>query len=372
MEGVLRAFSIWWRGIDRTFLFTVLTLIATGLILALAASPAAAERVGEDDPFHFLYRQGVFAGLSLFGVLAVSTLDARNARRLAVLALVSALILMVATLAIGYEVKGAQRWLRIGSFSLQPSEFLKPGLIVTAAWLFAEEKRGAPIPGRLIAVGLFLVAVALLMAQPDFGQSVLLALVFGGVFFASGLSWAWVALFGAFGAGGAGLAYLFLPHVATRVDTFLNPEGGDNYQVEQAREAIGRGGLIGVGPGEGEVKHQLPDAHTDFIFSVAAEEFGLMASLSLIALFSILVARAWTQAMRLTDHFSQLAVSGLALQFALQALINISVNLNLIPPKGMTLPFLSYGGSSMLALAFSAGLVLAFTRRRPGAYAQAY
>ena len=363
-----RAIGGWWRGVDRTLLFVVLALIAMGLVLSLAASPAAAERLGLSDPFYFLYRQGAFAGVSMIALLGISALSPKGARRLAALAMACALIVMIALPFIGYEVKGATRWVRIGSFGLQPSEFLKPGLIVTAAWLFAEEKRGAPIPGRVIAFGLFGLSIALLMMQPDFGQSVLLTLCFGGVFFASGVSWLWISVMGGLAVGGSGLAYLAFPHVASRVQRFLDPESGDTYQIDRATEAISRGGLAGVGPGEGEVKQVLPDAHTDFIFSVAAEEFGLLASLSIIGLFAILVTRAWSQAMRLNDHFAQLAVAGLSLQLGLQALVNIAVNLNLIPPKGMTLPFVSYGGSSMLALAFGAGLMLAFTRRRPGAY----
>lgn len=367
-----RGVITWWRGVDRTLLFTILALIVTGLLLSMAASPAAADRLGYSDPFHFIYRQGVFATLSVAGLLFVSSLSAKGARRLAALALLGSLVLMLALPFIGHEVKGATRWIRIGSFGLQPSEFLKPALIVTAAWLFAEEKRGAPIPGRIIAFGIYLFAVALLMIQPDFGQTVLLTLCFGGVFFISGLSWIWVVGLGGLAAAGSAAAYMTFPHIASRVDRFINPESGDNYQIERAVEAISRGGVAGVGPGEGEVKHFLPDAHTDFIFSVAAEEFGLLASLSIIGLFSIFVIRAWMQAMRLTDHFAQLAVAGLGLQFGLQALVNIAVNLNLIPPKGMTLPFVSYGGSSMLALAFGAGLLLAFTRRRPGAYSSRY
>jgi len=363
-----RALTHWWRGIDQTLLFVILALIATGLVLSLAASPAAAERLGLSDPFYFLYRQSFFAGLGIVVMLGISTLSPKGARRLAVLALLGALVLLFATLFIGHEVKGASRWIRFGSFSLQPSEFLKPAFIVTIAWLFAEQKRGAPIPGQLIAFGILLVSIGLLMAQPDFGQSILLTLCFGGVFFASGVSWIWISGLAGLAASGSALAYYSLPHVADRIQRFLSPETGDTYQIDRATEAIARGGIAGVGPGEGEVKQLLPDAHTDFIFSVAAEEFGLLASLSIIGLFAILLARAWSQAMKLNDHFSQLAVAGLSLQFGLQALVNIAVNLNLIPPKGMTLPFVSYGGSSMLALAFGAGLMLAFTRRRPGAY----
>lgn len=375
-----RELNDWWRGLDRTLLFVVFALICVGLVLSLAASPTAAERIAraagldasQANPFIFLYKQIFFAGLSVLTLLFVSSLSPKGARRLAGLVLVGSFGLMLLTLVFGYEVNGAARWLRFGPFSVQPSEFLKPSLIVVAAWLFAESRRGAPIPGHLVAFGLYLLAVALLISQPDFGQTVLLTLCFGGVFFAAGLSWRWVAGLSALAVAGAVAAYVFLPHVASRIERFINPESGDTYQIDRAMEAIARGGVAGAGPGEGEVKRFLPDAHTDFIFAVAAEEFGLLASLAIIGLFAILVARAWTNAMRLTDHFAQLAVAGLALQFGLQAIVNIAVNLSLIPPKGMTLPFVSYGGSSMVALALGAGFMLAFTRRRPGAYAMRF
>lgn len=367
-----RAFNDWWRGLDRTLLFVVFALIAVGLILSLAASPAAAERLRLDNPFHFIFRHGFFAVLGLATLLGVSALSPRGARRLSAAVLIASFAMMVLILFAGHEVNGATRWFRLGPFSLQPSEFLKPSLIVVIAWLFAESRRGAPVPGRAIAFGLYMTGVVLLMLQPDFGQSVLLTFCFGGIFFAAGLSWPWIAGLGAAAVSGVAAAWFFLPHVASRIERFLNPDSGDTYQIDRAIEAISRGGMAGAGPGEGEVKRLLPDAHTDFIFAVAAEEFGLLASLSIIGLFAILVARAWTNAMRLTDHFAQLAVAGLALQFALQAVVNISVNLNLIPPKGMTLPFVSYGGSSMIALALGAGLMLALTRRRPGAYALSF
>ncbi|WP_019959706.1 FtsW/RodA/SpoVE family cell cycle protein [Woodsholea maritima] len=355
-----------WRGIDQTLLFTFFALIAIGVILSFAAGPAAAERRGIADPFYYLYRHGAFSVLSAIIVLVLATFSVRDVRRLAGLGLLCSLGVMLAIPFIGYEVNGAARWIRFGGFSLQPSEFLKPSFIVIAAWLFAEESRGEPVPGRLIALGIFLFSVALLILQPDFGQTVLLGAIFGAMLFAAGLSMMWTVGLGVVAGAGAFAAYVFLPHVAARIEGFLNPEQG--AQTEFALEAISRGGLIGVGPGEGEIKRILPEANTDFVFSVAAEEYGLIASLAIIGLYAILFARAWMNAMKLNDHFVQLATAGLALQFGLQALINIGVNLNIIPPKGMTLPFVSYGGSSMLALAYGAGLLLALTRRRPGAY----
>jgi cell division protein FtsW len=240
--------------------------------------------------------------------------------------------------------------------------------VVIAAWLFAEEDRGAPIPGRLVAFGFYGLSVLLLMLQPDFGQTVLISLVFGALLWAGGLSWLHTTILGVLAVIGGGGAYVALPHVRDRILDFIGP-GGAQTQTETALDAMSRGGIWGAGPGEGQVKHLLPEAHTDFVFSVAAEEYGLIASLAIIGLYALLFARAWMLSLRLTDPFAQLATSGLALLFALQALVNIGVNLDIAPPTGMTLPFISYGGSSMLALCFSAGLLLALTRRRPGAYA---
>ena len=358
-----------WSGLDRPILVIVIFLMAIGIVLAFAASPAAVERASWiDDPFYYLYRQLFFAGVGLAILAFVSALSVTGVRRFAGLALVGALIALVLVLIIGADVKGATRWIRVGTFSLQPSEFLKPAFVVIAAWLFAEEDRGAPAPGRLIAFGFYGLSVLLLMLQPDFGQTVLISLVFGALLWAGGLSWLHTTILGVLAVIGGGGAYLALPHVRDRILDFIGP-GGERTQTETALDAMSRGGVWGAGPGEGQVKHLLPEAHTDFVFSVAAEEYGLIASLAIIGLYALLFARAWMLSLRLTDPFAQLATSGLALLFALQALVNIGVNLDIAPPTGMTLPFISYGGSSMLALCFSAGLLLALTRRRPGAYA---
>lgn len=358
-----------WSGLDRPILVIVIFLMAIGIVLAFAASPAAAERAAWiDDPFYYLYRQLFFAGAGLAILAFASALSVTGVRRFAGLALVGALIALVLVLIIGADVKGATRWIRLGTFSLQPSEFLKPAFVVIAAWLFAEEDRGAPIPGRLVAFGFYGLSVLLLMLQPDFGQTVLISLVFGALLWAGGLSWLHTTILGVLAVIGGGGAYVALPHVRDRILDFIGP-GGAQTQTETALDAMSRGGVWGAGPGEGQVKHLLPEAHTDFVFSVAAEEYGLIASLAIIGLYALLFARAWMLSLRLTDPFAQLATSGLALLFALQALVNIGVNLDIAPPTGMTLPFISYGGSSMLALCFSAGLLLALTRRRPGAYA---
>jgi cell division protein FtsW len=360
---------VWlWSGLDRSIFATVLFLMVIGVVLAFAASPAVSSAA---DPWYYLKRQIVFAAAGVAVLLVTSALSLTGVRRMSGLALLLSLILLAVVAVAGHDVNGAQRWVRIGGFSLQPSEILKPAFVVMIAWLFVEEDRGAPAPGRLIAFGIYILAAGLLLVQPDFGQTVLITLVFGALLWAGGLAWKYTALLAGFVIAGASGAYALLPHVRARIADFLSPGGPDSArtQTDIAMDAIARGGFWGAGPGEGEVKHVLPEAHTDFIFSVAAEEFGLIASLAIIGLYALLFARAWMLSLRLEDPFAQLAASGLALLFGLQALVNIAVNLDIAPPTGMTLPFISYGGSSMLALCFSAGLLLALTRKRPGAYA---
>lgn len=358
----------WWRSVDHALVGLFIVLILSGLILSLAASPPASARLGYSDAFFFFKRHMFFAVTGVCGALTLSLFSPQNARRLAILALLGAFLIMLALPIIGYEVKGAQRWVRIGSFGLQPSEFVKPAFIVFAAWMFAHRARDNSFPGIAIVFGVYLVLVLMLLRQPDFGQSFLLTVCFGAVFFFAGLSMGWIIFFMGVSVCGSIAAYLALPHVQSRIQRFLNPEGSDTYQTDKALEAIGQGGWFGRGPGEGRVKEQLPDAHTDFIFAVAVEEFGFILSLLLVGLLGALVVQTYRKALRLNDHFAQLAVAGLATMIGVQTIINLAVNLNIAPPKGMTLPFISYGGSSILALSFAMGLILAFTRQRPGAY----
>ncbi|MGF1463663.1 MAG: putative lipid II flippase FtsW [Maricaulaceae bacterium] len=365
------ALSRWWWSVDRVALGAVLALIAVGIVLSLAASPSAAARRDVPEPFFFLYRHSVFALIGVGVILAGSALSLRDARRLGVLSLLGGLALMGIVFLVGHEVNGAQRWLRLPGFSLQPSEFAKAGLVVTSAWLFTSRREDPNAIGSAPAFLFYGLMIALLILQPDFGQAVLVTALFGAVFFFAGMSWGWIAGLGVLAGVGAGFAYALLPHVQSRVDRFLDPSSGDTYQIDRALEAIAAGGLFGVGPGEGEVKHRLPDAHTDFVFAVAAEEFGVLFCCGVIALYAVVVGRGFARARRLIDPFSQLAGAGLAGLIGLQAVINIAVNLSLAPPKGMTLPFISYGGSSMLAMCFAAGLMLNFTRRRPGAFRSA-
>lgn len=355
--------STWWWTIDRWFLASFLALMVLGIVLSFAASPAVAERIGLEE-FHFVTRQIVFMLPAIGVMLAVSFLDQRQVRRLAAIMLVLMIGAMVLTLFIGVEVKGSRRWISLAGVSLQPSEFLKPAFVVICAWLFAEHARQPEIPGNLFAIILAGLVVTLLVAQPDLGQTMLISATWAAMFFMAGMPWLWIVVLGGLGAIGAFGAYTFFPHVAGRIDRFLTGEG-DNFQTETGREAIINGGWFGRGPGEGTAKRILPDSHTDFIFSVAGEEFGIILCMLLVGLFAFIVLRGLAIALKERDEFTRLAVSGLVILFGLQSIINIGVNLQLLPAKGMTLPFISYGGSSLIAMAISMGMVLALTRTRP-------
>lgn len=353
----------WWWTVDRWTLAALFVLIGTGLFLTLAASPSVATRIGADS-FHFVRRQFIFLLPAIVVILAVSMLDVKSVRRLAVVGFLGSLLLMALTLLVGPEIKGATRWLNLAGLTIQPSEFMKPTFAVAIAWLFAAQKSSPEMPGNWIAGGLFIVTVGLLLLQPDVGMTLVTSAVFFAEFFLAGLSMIWVAMFALLGCGGVVGAYFLFPHVQSRVQRFLDPQSGDSYQVMTAMQAFGNGGLWGRGPGEGSIKESLPDAHTDFILAVAGEEFGLFLCLFVVALFAFIVLRGFARMYREESLFVLLAVSGLLVQFGLQAVINMASTLHLMPTKGMTLPFISYGGSSMLALALGMGMMLALSRKR--------
>lgn len=353
----------WWWTIDRWFLSAFLSLMGLGLVLSFAASPAVAERIGLES-YHFVTRQFIFMIPAIAAMLVVSFFNARQVRRLALFILLGSLVLMVVTLYFGVEVKGSRRWVQVAGISIQPSEYMKPGFVVICAWLFAEQGRRSDIPGNLFAMILLGLVLALLIAQPDLGQTLLVMATWGVMFFMAGLPWFWIIVLGGAAACIGFGAYFVFPHVAGRIDRFLTGEG-DTFQVDMGREALLRGGWLGQGPGEGTVKRILPDSHTDFIFSVAGEEFGIVACMLIAALFAFVVLRGLSKAMQDKDDFSRYAVGGLVVLFGLQSIINMGVNLHLLPAKGMTLPFISYGGSSLVAMAISMGMVLALTRRDP-------
>lgn len=355
----------WWWTVDRWTLVAVALLVALGGVMVLAASPAIATRLGLDN-FHFVRRQFLYLPVAVMIIFSISLMSPLWVRRLAVIMFGVFSLLTIATLVVGPEVKGANRWLQFGSFTLQPTEFLKPAFAVVAAWMFAEQRRSDEIPGNLISMGLFAFVIALLLMQPDVGMTLVVSAVWFAQFFLAGLPIFWVVLFVIFGIVSAAAAYSLFPHVASRVDRFMDPSGGGNYQIERAMEAFQTGGFFGVGPGDGSVKRQLPDAHTDFIFAVLGEEFGVIICLLVVALFAFVVLRGFSRLMEEKNFFIVLAAAGLLTQFGLQAIINIGVNLRLMPTKGMTLPFISYGGSSMFALAVMMGMLLALSRRRVG------
>jgi cell division protein FtsW len=359
----------WFWTVDRGLLAAALTLIGLGVALSFASSPAAV-LVDESisDPFHYSWRMLVWAAGGTVAMLVASLLSPRGVRRIALLALLGAILIMAALPFIGHEVKGAARWINLGPFSLQPSEFAKPGLIVFAAWMFSEAQKGQGVPGVSIAFAAWSLCVGLLLIQPDIGQTLLITTTFMAVFFMAGVPLKWVAALAAAGAGGVVGLYFAFGHMRDRLSRFISPETADTHQIDRASEAIRAGGLVGRGVGEGVMKRYVPDLHTDFIYSVGAEEFGLVLSLAMIGLYAFIVVRGMRRAMKLTNPFEQTAAAGLFMLVGLQACINIAVNLNLIPTKGMTLPFISYGGSSMLAMGLTMGLALALTRRRPGAY----
>lgn len=354
----------WWWTVDKWMLAATVLLIAIGILLNLAAGPPAAERIGATT-FHFVRKQMAFLPLALLVMFAISLLAPIHIRRFAAIGFVISGFMMLLTLIIGDDVNGARRWLTVGPFHLgQPSEFVKPFFAVVAAWMFAEHKMREDFPGNTIALGMLLAVVVILLSQPDIGMTLVVSAVWCAQFFIAGLPIFWVILIVIVGLASVVGAYFSFDHVASRVDRFLDPSSGDTYQVTQAMRAFQQGGLFGRGPGEGRVKEALPDAHTDFIFAVAGEEFGVFLCLLIVALFAFIVIRALTKVMREENMFVLLAVGGLAVQFGLQALINMASSLHMMPTKGMTLPFISYGGSSLVALGVATGMILALTRRR--------
>jgi len=357
---------LWWS-IDRPSLAILTLIMLIGGVVLLAAGPTAAARIGNVSEFHFPLRQLMFLGPTLAIIGGVAMLTPLQARRLGVFIFIAAIVMMIAVLVFGGEINGAKRWFYIGSFSIQPSEFAKPGFVVAAAWMLAEGARDPKFRGGAIAIGLYLLFAGLLLLQPDFGQWALMSAVWAAMFFVAGWSWLWIIGLGALGAGALTAGYFLSDHVANRVDGFFNPEASETYQVDRAMETIANGGWIGRGDAAA-VKGALPDAHTDFIFAVAGEEFGFVLTILIIALFAVFTARVMTVAAGLKSVFAQCAATGLAAIIGFQAIINIGVSLRALPAKGMTLPFISYGGSSLLATGLTVGLIFALTRSHQGVF----
>lgn len=355
--------SRWWWTVDRYLIAAIVFLMAIGGVLVTAASPPVAERLNL-NPFHFVTRQQFFLVFSFVVMLAISLLSMQWIRRISLIGFAGSIIVLLLLPFFGMETKGSIRWINLFGISLQPSEFLKPFFAITTAWIFSlgQHERGLkPFP---ISFAIYAICAIMLIAQPDFGMTVTLTAIWGVQIFLAGLPLILVMILLILAVGGMVMAYLFLPHVTKRIDRFIDPSTGDNYQIEKSLEAIQNGGFFGRGPGEGDVKLSLPDSHTDFIFAVAAEEFGLILCLIIISLYGFILIKSVTRLWQERDLFVLIATAGLLTQFTIQALINMGVAVQMFPAKGMTLPFLSYGGSSALSMAICMGMILALTRKR--------
>ncbi|AWI89680.1 FtsW/RodA/SpoVE family cell cycle protein [Methylorubrum aminovorans] len=354
----------WWWTVDRGLLAGLGCLMVAGLVFLMGGGPPVAERIGLPT-FYFLNRQAMYLAPTILLIIAVSFLSVRHIRRFALVTWLVGVALCILAGKFGPEIKGAHRWIQIGSFGLQPSEFVKPAFVIVTAWAFSEGANRRDMPGVTLAFLLLPLTIVPLILQPDFGQTMLITMVWCTLFFVAGLHWFWVAGLGLAGMVGVFTAYTFLHHVRERINRFMDPESGDSFQEVWSRESFNSGGWFGTGPGEGVAKRHLPDAHTDFIFSVTGEEFGVLVCLGLVALFAYIVIRGLKLARRTDDTFTRLAITGLTTLFGLQACINMAVNTQLMPAKGMTLPFVSYGGSSLISLALGMGFLVALTRKRP-------
>ena len=361
-EAVL---SKWWRTLDKSVLTAILILFSIGLLLGLASSPPLAEKNGL-SPFHYVNRQAIFGSIALIVLVAFSMMSSKVIRRLGVIGFVFCFAALILLPFFGTDFgKGAVRWYGLGFASVQPSEFIKPGFIVTVAWLISANSQINGPPGRRWSFFLTMSVVALLIIQPDFGQACLILFGWGVVYFVAGASFILLAALALMVLLAGSIAYSFSEHFAKRIDGFLSPDIDPRTQLGYATNAIQEGGFFGVGVGEGQVKWSLPDAHTDFIISVAAEEYGLLLVVSILLLYTWIVMISLIRLLKERDEFNRLAGSGLVAMFGIQAIINVGVAVRLLPAKGMTLPFVSYGGSSIIAMGITVGMLLALTRNRP-------
>jgi len=352
-----------YRGLDKYILYSTFILMMCGFFLTLAASPAVAER-NHYSTFHFVIRQAIWIGPTLITMIGVALLPVKIIRRLAGLTLLGGLVCMVYILLFGSSVKGAARWLNIGPIGIQPSEFVKPAFAVVCAWLLASGRLIKKFPGYWIALGLYLIIAFLLFKQPDIGMLLTISAIFFAQLFLSGISLWWAVIAGLLGACFLPFAYFSFEHIRYRIDHYLGIEAGQTYQVEKSLETLHNAGWLGKGPGEGVAKYNLPDAHTDFILAVSAEEFGFVLTACLVFVFAFVILRGFWLVRKENNYFCQIAVAGLLTQIAFQVIVNMGSTLNLLPTKGMTLPFISYGGSSLLSIGLAFGFILGLIHSR--------
>ncbi len=353
----------WWWTVDRVTLSVVLTICVIGVMLVATASPPVAARINA-GPYHYTIRHAVFLLPSLLLMIGISMTNLQQVWRTAVVVLGASMVLMVLVLVVGSEVKGAQRWIQLGPLSIQPSEFAKPAFIVVASWLVARQKEKPEFRGLLYSSLLYSGVIGLLLLQPDMGMTFVVTIGFFTVIFLAGLPFRWIILLMGVAVLASFAAYYGFAHVQSRVDRFLDPAAGDTYQVDKALEAFRHGGLLGTGAGQGTVKLTIPDAHADFIFAVAGEELGMIVTVFVVGLYGFIILRGYNRIMDTDNVFVILASGGLLTLFGLQALVNMGSSVHLLPTKGMTLPFISYGGSSLLSSGIAMGMLLALTRRQ--------
>lgn len=353
----------WWWTIDKPLLFSFITLLITGVFLSFAASPVVADRINLDSYF-FVKRHAVMAAIAFFIMVVFSILKTKNIRFLSWGIFAVCFVFLILTPIFGTEIKGARRWINLFGFSLQSSEVIKPTFVVITSWILSQSRDVTRINQIVLSGILWLSVIGLILLQPDFGMTFIISAAWFIQIFLAGLPLLWVWVVSFIGIFGGISAYYLLPHVASRINRFLDPTSGDQYQITQSLEAIKSGGFLGQGPGEGMVKRYLPDAHSDFVFSVAAEEFGFIICLIIVSIYGFICIRGTVLARKEHIKFLMLCILGLTYQFSLQALVNIGSSIKLLPTKGMTLPFLSYGGSSLIGIGICAGIILNMTRKR--------
>jgi|AP95_1055475.scaffolds.fasta_scaffold15094_2 cell division protein FtsW len=354
-------FYNWWRSIDRKIFITTIILIFIGCLISFGATPSIAIKYGL-EPYYFVKKHLIFTPVAFFFIFFTSLFSKVGIKRFFLFIFLISIFFIFYSFFIGIESKGSIRWVYFFGYSFQPSEFLKVSFIIICAWIFSSKNQLKVINNQIFSFILYLFVSGLILYQPDFSMFIIISSVYFGQLFINGLKWKWVIACSFFFSFVFFVTYFLLSNVKIRIDNFFDPSTGDNYQISKSLQAIKEGGLFGKGTGMGTVKDNLPDAHTDFIFSVIAEEFGLISCLFVIIFFIYLIFKIYKRVKNEKYLFVILSVSGLVIQLGSQIFVNIGSTIGLIPTTGTTLPFISYGGSSMISTALNIGVILALTR----------